>query len=162
MVGLPMVSFGLPLAPLADRIPPAPSTNTLLETRERFHPVRSTGGIVAAQDGLAAEAGARQLRAGGNAVDGAVATAFALAVTHPQAGNLGGGGFLLLWLPGPSPARARGCVPPMGSSPEVPIGKGTAVAINFREQAPMAATEGLFLKADGTVDRGSFRILKLK
>jgi len=153
MVGLPMVSFGLPLAPLADRIPPAPSTNTLLETRERFHPVRSTGGIVAAQDGLAAEAGARQLRAGGNAVDGAVATAFALAVTHPQAGNLGGGGFLLLWLPGPSPARERGCVPPMGSSPEVPIGKGTAVAINFREQAPMAATEGLFLKADGTVDR---------
>ena len=154
MVGLPMVSFGLPLAPLADGIPPAPSTNTLLETRERFHPVRSTGGIVAAQDGFAAESGARQLRAGGNAVDGAVATAFALAVTHPQAGNLGGGGFLLLWLPGPSPARARGCVPPpMGSSPEIPIGNGSAVAINFREQAPMAATEGLFLKADGRMDR---------
>ncbi len=128
-------------------------TNSLQESQERFHPVPSSGGIVAAQDGHAAEAGARQLRAGGNAVDGAVATAFALAVTHPQAGNLGGGGFLVLWLPGPSPARLRGCVPPMGPSPELPIGTGTAVAINFREQAPRAATPGLFLKADGTVDR---------
>ena len=150
---MPMVSLGLPLATRADLTPPAPSTNNLLETRERFQPIPSSGGIVAAQDGPAAEAGARQLRAGGNAVDGAVATAFALAVTHPQAGNLGGGGFLLLWLPGPSPARARGCLPPMGPSPEIPIGNGMAVAINFREQAPRAAIPGLFLKADGTVDR---------
>ena len=151
---LPVVaSQAFPAAAKADRPTPAPTSNNLLETQERFHPVPSSGGIVAAQDGPAAEAGARQLRAGGNAVDGAVATAFALAVTHPQAGNLGGGGFLLLWLPGPSPARARGCVPPMGPSPELPIGKGTAVAINFREQAPRAASEGLFLEADGTVDR---------
>jgi gamma-glutamyltranspeptidase/glutathione hydrolase len=135
--------------------PPRPrgATNNLLETRERFHPVLSSGGIVAAQEALAAEAGARQLRSGGNAVDGAVATAFALAVTYPQAGNLGGGGFLMLWLPGPSPARGRGCLPPNAPSPERPIGSGTAVAINFREEAPQAATAGLFLKADGTVDR---------
>jgi gamma-glutamyltranspeptidase/glutathione hydrolase len=136
----------------ADRSPPPP-TNNLQETQERFHPVPSSGGIAVAQEGFAAEAGARQLRAGGNAVDGAVATAFALAVTHPQAGNLGGGGFLVLWLPGPSPARARGCLSALPSSPERSLGKGTAVAINFREQAPRAATPGLFLNSDGNVDR---------
>ena len=132
---------------------PSPTTNNLLETRERFHPVLSTGGVVAAQEARAAEAGARQLRAGGNAVDAAVATAFALAVTYPQAGNLGGGGFLVLWLPGASPARGRGCLPPGGPSPERAIGKGTAVAINFRERAPRAATPDMFLKPDGGVDR---------
>jgi gamma-glutamyltranspeptidase/glutathione hydrolase len=115
--------------------------------------VLSSGGIVAAQEVHAAEAGARQLRGGGNAVDAAVATAFALAVTHPEAGNLGGGGFLLLWLPGASPARGRGCWPQAGPSPERRIGNGTAVAVNFREQAPQAATAGMFLKADGSVDR---------
>jgi gamma-glutamyltranspeptidase/glutathione hydrolase len=155
MAGLPAVAVPplQPLPPKAAPSIPTPTINTLLESQERFHPVPSSGGIVAAQDDPAAEAGARQLRAGGNAVDGAVASAFALAVTHPQAGNLGGGGFLLLWLPGPSPARARGCVPSRGPSPERPIGKGTAVAINFREQAPRAASEAMFLKADGTVDR---------
>jgi gamma-glutamyltranspeptidase/glutathione hydrolase len=135
-----------------ERAAPAPANN-LLETRERFHPVLSSGGIVAAQDGLAAEAGARQLRAGGNAVDAAVATAFALAVTHPPAGNLGGGGFLVLWLPGPSPARGRGCLAATTPSPERSIGAGFAVAVNFREEAPGAATAELFLRADGTVDR---------
>lgn len=132
---------------------PTTSLNNLLETRERFHPVTSSGGIVAAQEVHAAEAGVRQLRAGGNAVDGAVATAFALAVTHPQAGNLGGGGFLVLWLPGVSPARGRGCLPATAPSPERRLGNGTAVAVNFREQAPRAATAGMFLKADGSVDR---------
>jgi gamma-glutamyltranspeptidase/glutathione hydrolase len=166
--GLPMLPVSLPAARADQPIPAppaaAPTSNNLQESRERFHPVPSPGGIIAAQDGFAAEAGARQLRAGGNAVDGAVATAFALAVTHPQAGNLGGGGFLVLWLPGPSPAQQRGCLPRSSSpergaspqraaSPERAIGGGTAVAINFREQAPQAATPGLFLKADGTVDR---------
>ncbi|MFN9427213.1 MAG: gamma-glutamyltransferase [Cyanobacteriota bacterium] len=157
LMQLPPLSAGsalaLTLALIPLPLPPAPTTNNLLETRERFHPVLSTGGIVAAQEGFAAEAGVRQLRAGGNAVDGAVATAFALAVTHPQAGNLGGGGFLVLWLPGPSPAWGRGCLPSNAPSPERPIGAGTAVAINFREEAPQAATAGLFLKADGSVDR---------
>jgi gamma-glutamyltranspeptidase/glutathione hydrolase len=132
---------------------PSPSLNNLLETGERFHSVPSTGGIVVAQERLAAEAGVRQLRAGGNAVDAAVATAFALAVTYPQAGNLGGGGFLLLWLPGPSPARGRGCLPPTAPSPERRLGNGTAVAVNFREEAPRAATAGMFLNADGSVNR---------
>ncbi|MFO0003186.1 MAG: gamma-glutamyltransferase, partial [bacterium] len=105
------------------------------------------------QEGRAAEAGARQLRAGGNAVDAAVATAFALAVTHPEAGNVGGGGFLVLWLPGASPARARGCLPASQPSPERRIGGGTSVAVNFREVAPRAATAGMFLNAEGSANR---------
>jgi len=109
--------------------------------------------MVASQEGRASEAGAAILRQGGNAVDGAVATAFALAVTLPQAGNLGGGGFLLLWLPGESPARARGCLGPKVSGPERPIGQGFAVAVNFRETAPAAARADLFLRGDGSVDR---------
>ena len=130
--------------------------NPLQEGRQRFQPQWSAGGMVASQERLASEAGAAVLRQGGNAVDAAVATAFALAVTLPQAGNLGGGGFALLWLPGPSPARGRGCLPvqrPGASGPELAIGRGVAVAVNFRETAPLAATPGMFLDAEGQVDR---------
>ncbi len=113
--------------------------------------------MVASQERLASEAGAAVLRQGGNAVDAAVATAFALAVTLPQAGNLGGGGFAVLWLPGPSPARQRGCLagaaPAAARNPELAIGGGVAVAVNFRETAPLAATPTMFLGADGRVDR---------
>ncbi len=153
----PPGALAAPGSPFSPTAPASPSTppkaNNLLETAERFHPVLSSGGIVAAQEGLAAEAGARQLRAGGNAVDAAVATAFALAVTHPPAGNLGGGGFLVLWVPGASPARGRGCLPATGPSPERSIGGGVSVAVNFREEAPGAAAAGMFLRADGSVDR---------
>ena len=85
-------------------------------------------GLVVSQERLASEAGAQMLREGGNAVDAAVATAFALAVVHPAAGNLGGGGFLL--------SRQSG---------------GTATFFDFREKAPAAAHPRMWLQ-DGRYD----------
>jgi gamma-glutamyltranspeptidase/glutathione hydrolase len=146
---LPLAVAALLGWPPALAAPPPQNASPLQERDQRFHGVPSGGGVVAAQDRLAAEVGTAMLRRGGNAVDAAVASAFALAVTLPQAGNLGGGGFLLLWLPGPSPAAERGCP----TEAELPIGGGTAVAVNFRETAPRAATAGMFLAADGSVDR---------
>ena len=87
--------------------------------------------MVASQEQLASGVGAAILRRGGNAIDAAVATAFALAVTLPQAGNLGGGGFLLFWHQG----------------------QRKAYALNFREMAPRRAYAEMFLGADGEVDR---------
>jgi gamma-glutamyltranspeptidase/glutathione hydrolase len=86
-------------------------------------PVRTRNGMVVCQNAIAAQVGTEVLLAGGNAVDAAVATAFALAVVHPAAGNLGGGGFLLV-----RPAHAA------------------AAVYDFREQAPAAATPTLFLQ----------------
>ena len=91
--------------------------------------VRARRGMVVSQSALASEVGARALRDGGNAVDAAVATAFALAVTHPAAGNIGGGGFLLLR-----------------------TASGQAHAYDFREKAPAAATPTMFLDEDGDYD----------
>lgn len=92
------------------------------------NPVRMRHGMVVCQEKLAAQVGAEVLRQGGNAVDGAVATAFALAVTHPAAGNIGGGGFLLY--------RSH---------------FGEPAAYDFRETAPAQATRTMWLK-DGTYD----------
>jgi gamma-glutamyltranspeptidase/glutathione hydrolase len=86
-------------------------------------PVRARNGMVVSQNAIASQVGMEVMLAGGNAVDAAVATAFALAVVHPTAGNIGGGGFLLL-----RPAQ------------------GTAAVYDFREQAPAAATPTMFLK----------------
>ncbi|MFQ6538011.1 MULTISPECIES: gamma-glutamyltransferase [Aphanothece] len=146
------------LAPALLALPGPLRADVLQEREQRSHPVWSPGGMVAVQEPLAAVAGVELLRQGGNAVDAAVGTAFALAVSHPQAGNLGGGGFLMLWLPGASPARSRGCLPEAGTqgragSPELRIGRGTAVAVNFRETAPAAARGDLFVGPDGRVDR---------
>ncbi|MEN9860760.1 MAG: gamma-glutamyltransferase, partial [Cyanobacteriota bacterium] len=128
--------------------------NVLQEQAQRFHPVESSGGMVAAQEVQAASVGAQILRQGGNAVDAAVATSFVLAVTLPQAGNLGGGGFLVLWLPRRGPistcsAAAREPSPPQALA----IGRGEAVALNFRQTAPAAAGPDLFLNPDGSVNR---------
>ena len=86
-------------------------------------------GAVASDDSIATAVGMSILRAGGNAMDAAVATAFALAVTYPEAGNLGGGGFIVLRM-----------------------ADGTSAALDFREKAPLAATRDMFIGADGEVD----------
>src|SRR5256885_14459078 len=91
-------------------------------------PVRARSGIVASQSELASRIGADVIKDGGTAVDAAVATAFALAVTHPTAGNIGGGGFLVY-----RPAT------------------GEPVAYDFREMAPAKAAAAIFLK-DGKDD----------
>ena len=84
---------------------------------DRIHPVFARNGMVVAQEALASQAGLAILRQGGNAVDAAVTVGFALAVTLPQAGNLGGGGFLLAY----------------------DAAKQHSEAIDFRETAPAAA-----------------------
>jgi gamma-glutamyltranspeptidase/glutathione hydrolase len=91
-------------------------------------PVHARHGMVVSVHHLASDAGLQILREGGNAVDAAVATGFALAVVHPSAGNLGGGGFLLL--------RTHA---------------GLSTFIDFREQAPLAATRDMYLDAHGNV-----------
>jgi gamma-glutamyltranspeptidase/glutathione hydrolase len=93
-----------------------------------MRPTHAEHAIVASVHELASRAGVEMLQAGGNAVDAAVATGFALAVVHPQAGNLGGGGFMLL-------RNANGKVH----------------FIDFREKAPAAADEKMFLDAQGNV-----------
>jgi gamma-glutamyltranspeptidase/glutathione hydrolase len=137
-------------------MPAGPGISGVLQERDqRFHPVWGPRGMVAAGEPLAAEAGVGMLRAGGNAVDAAVATSFALSVSLPHATGLGGGGFLLLWLPGRSPARARihrsECREAL--TRELRLGGGTAVGVDFRETAPAAARPDLFLDATGQVDR---------
>ena len=92
------------------------------------HPVRAPHAMVVTVRELASRAGVKILRVGGNAVDAAVATGFALAVVYPQAGNLGGGGFMLF--------RSA---------------SGHTHFIDFREQAPAAATANMYLDAQGNV-----------
>ena len=92
--------------------------------------VASRRGVVVSVSGLASDVGASILARGGNAVDAAVATAFALAVTHPSAGNLGGGGFMI-----------------------VRTADGNATTFDYRERAPAAATPTMYLKPDGTINR---------
>jgi gamma-glutamyltranspeptidase/glutathione hydrolase len=144
----------LSLAALVFVAPAMAQPNLLQEASQRFHPLVSSGGMVAAQEARAAAVGAQILRQGGNAVDAAVATSFALAVTLPQAGNLGGGGFLVLWLPRSgriSTCRAAARQPALPEA--IAIGRGEAVALNFRETAPQAAGADLFLNPDGSVNR---------
>ena len=91
-------------------------------------PVASEKGMVVSSHHLASDVGSRILQKGGNAVDAAVATAFALAVTLPSAGNIGGGGFLVYH----------------GAN-------GHVTTFNFREKAPLAATATMYLDEDGNV-----------
>jgi gamma-glutamyltranspeptidase/glutathione hydrolase len=98
--------------------------------QDAWSPVVGTRGMVVTEEELASEIGAEILARGGNAVDASVAVGFALAVVLPEAGNLGGGGFMLLHL-----AQER-----------------RTVAVDYREVAPLAAPRGMFLKPDGSVD----------
>jgi gamma-glutamyltranspeptidase/glutathione hydrolase len=95
-------------------------------------PVTADRGMVVSTDEIASRVGVDVLRAGGNAVDAAVAVQFALAVVNPEAGNIGGGGFMV----------AR-------------FADGTTAALDFREKAPLAATRDMYLDARGNVTRGS-------
>jgi gamma-glutamyltranspeptidase / glutathione hydrolase len=99
---------------------------------EAATPAWGVGGMVSSTDRVASEVGAEILRRGGNAFDAAVAVHFALAVVNPEAGNIGGGGFMVAVLPG-----------------------GEAVSLDFREAAPMAATRDMFLDEDGNVTNAS-------
>ena len=92
-------------------------------------------GLVVAQERLAAQVGADILGQGGNAVDAAVATGFALAVTYPRAGNIGGGGFMVIHS----------------------TGRNEDVAIDYRETAPAAITQDIFLGPDGKPDTDKSR-----
>ena len=93
-------------------------------------PVRSAHGMVATDESLGSQAGVEILKRGGNAVDAAVATAFALAVVEPAAGNIGGGGFML-----------------------VRLANGKTNFFDYREMAPGKATRDMYINPDGTLDK---------
>jgi gamma-glutamyltranspeptidase/glutathione hydrolase len=97
-----------------------------------LHPTRGMNGIVTSSSRIASEVGVEIMKKGGNAVDAAVATAFAMAVTWPTAGNIGGGGFLVYH----------------GAD-------GEATTFDFREKAPLASTKTMYLDEDGNVRENS-------
>ena len=125
---LALVACLICLGPLAAQAPAlidaAPASSA------RIEPVAAAHGMVVAQEGRAARIGVEVLEQGGNAVDAAVATGFALAVTYPRAGNIGGGGYMLIHL----------------------AGSKTDTAIDYRETAPAATTREIFLDERGEAD----------
>ncbi len=103
----------------------------IIRYEDRIHPRLGSAGMVAAQNHLSAAVGAEILEAGGNAVDAAVAVGFSLAVALPRAGNLAGGGFMVIH----------------------DAESGTDVAIDYREMAPIGASRDMYLDENGDVDR---------
>lgn len=99
-----------------------------LPSARAFQPVPARHGLVVAAEPLAAEIGVKILKQGGNAVDAAVAVGFALAVTNPQAGNIGGGGLML-----------------------IRMASGESVVIDYREEAPGKASHDMYLDAHGNL-----------
>ena len=113
--------------PVAAQVAESP----IIRYQDRIHPQLGAAGMVASQNHLASAVGAEILEAGGNAVDAAVAVGFSLAVTLPRAGNLGGGGFMIIH----------------------DAESGIDLAIDYREMAPRAATRDMYLDEKGDVDR---------
>ena len=109
--------------------------DALYSREARFHPVVAQNGMVVTESKYATQAGLQILKEGGNAVDAAVTIGFTLAVTFPRAGNLGGGGFMLIYL---------------ADSDEV-------LSIDYREKAPRVASRGMFLDEEGNPDNEKSR-----
>lgn len=109
--------------------------DALYSREARFHPVVAQNGMVVTESKYATQAGLQVLKEGGNAVDAAVTIGFTLAVTFPRAGNLGGGGFMLIYL---------------ADSDEV-------LSIDYREKAPLKASHDMFLDGKGNVDKEKSR-----
>lgn len=128
----PLGAAALLLA-LAAPVLPQPATDPatdIVKLAATIKPVIAKNGMVTTQDAIATRIGVAVLEKGGNAIDAAVAVGFALAVTHPRAGNLGGGGFFVIWL----------------------AEKQEAVALDFREAAPFAIDAKSFLDENGKPD----------
>ena len=107
----------------------------IIDPTARFHPVYSQSGMVVSQEIVASQIGADILSQGGNAIDAAVATGFALAVTLPRAGNLAGGGFMMIHL----------------------AEENETIALDYREMAPSDASRDMFLDGQGDVDNNLAR-----
>ena len=131
-VGLALVLGPHPSACRAQAV--AVESNAEKDSRSGVTAVAGSSGVVVCASRPASEVGAAVLGAGGNAVDAAVATGLALAVTYPAAGNIGGGGFMVVRLP-----------------------DGTATSFDFRETAPAAARPDMFLDAEGRIDVGRIK-----
>ncbi len=115
--------------------PAQAQSGAILSNKDRHHPIFAANGMVASQEARASKAGVDILRQGGNAIDAAVAVGFTLAVTLPRAGNLGGGGFMLIHH----------------------AGSGETLALDYREKAPSGVGRDLFLGPDGQVDKAKAR-----
>jgi len=113
----------------------AAQEQAIFSRKDIFHPVFAANGMVATQEAQATRIGVKVLEDGGNAVDAAVAVGFALAVTLPRAGNLGGGGFMLVH----------------------EADSGQTHALDYRERAPAASTRNMFLDQKEEVDKNKSR-----
>ena len=121
-----LVALALPTASFAQRAPEIDPSTGSLQAQSAVAP----HGMVVSQEARATEIGVEILKRGGNAVDAAVAVGFALAVTLPRAGNLGGGGFMVIHL----------------------AGQDRPATIDYRETAPEATTSNVFLDENGNAD----------
>jgi gamma-glutamyltranspeptidase/glutathione hydrolase len=126
---------GLSAARAQGRAAKAPQALAIHSNRDRFHAQFATHAMAASQEAVATEVAVRILQSGGNAIDAAVAVGFALAVTLPRAGNLGGGGFMLIH----------------------DADSDRTHALDYRETAPAAASRDMFVGVDGKVDKRAAR-----